>query len=165
MRIALLCALVGLACPAAGKKTEKVDVTAKSYQLHLPRGFVTLHDLYGGLHRLSVELATNDAARERGLMWRTKLADGEGMLFIFPDSEHHTFWMKNTLIPLDMIFIGEDDKVVGVVQNAEPRSLDPREVDGLSRYVLEVPAGWSQKAGIGPGSAVEIEGASMLPIE
>jgi uncharacterized membrane protein (UPF0127 family) len=63
--------------------------------------------------------------------------------------------MKNTLIPLDMIFIGGDHRVVGVVENAEPQTLTGRRVDGDSQYVLEINGGFSAKMGIQPGSEVE----------
>jgi hypothetical protein len=65
--------------------------------------------------------------------------------------------MKNTLIPLDLIFIGADLKVVGVVENAEPRTLNPRGVEAPSRYVLEVPGRWSAGAGVRPGTRVKLD--------
>ncbi|MBS1124806.1 MAG: hypothetical protein H6Q90_7034, partial [Deltaproteobacteria bacterium] len=65
-----------------------------------------------------------------------------------------SFWMRDTLIPLDMIFISKDRRVVGVVANAQPRDERSHGVDGLSRYVLEVNAGWSAKHGVARGTAV-----------
>jgi uncharacterized membrane protein (UPF0127 family) len=161
-------AVFALGCAASGRSpgSAKSDPTAKGYKgPKLPQGSVTLHDAYGGAHRLSVELAGDDASRERGLMWRSQLAPGTGMLFVFPEDENHSFWMKNTLIPLDMLFLADDGRVVGIVENAEPQSLDPRGVGQLSRFVLEVPGGWTAKNGVRPGSPAEIEGISMLPVQ
>jgi uncharacterized membrane protein (UPF0127 family) len=128
----------------------------------LPRGRVVLQDAFGGAHVVEVEVASTDATRAQGLMWREHLAPGQGMLFIFPIEEEHSFWMKNTLIPLDMIFITRDGKIVGIVEQATPRTLDPRTVGKPSTYVLEVPGGYSQKIGLRPGSKVELHGLAMV---
>jgi uncharacterized membrane protein (UPF0127 family) len=74
------------------------------------------------------------------------------MLFIFPSSRHLSFWMRNTLLPLDMFFIDSNWNVVGVVENAEPLTESPREVDGFSQYVLEVNAGFAKRHGLGAGA-------------
>ena len=111
----------------------------------------------GERHAVRVELARDDAERARGLMYREKLDDDAGMLFLFPVAEDHGFWMKNTLIALDMIFIGEDGRVVGVVENAAPRSLDLRSVGAPSRYVLEVNGGWAARRGVRKGDKVRFE--------
>ncbi|MFI5299470.1 MAG: DUF192 domain-containing protein [Polyangiales bacterium] len=105
----------------------------------------------GTAHELSVEIARSDAAHERGLMYRTSLADDFGMVFVFADPHHAVFWMKNTCVPLDMIFVGEDDKVIGVV-TAPRLNVEPREVPGFSRYVVEVAAGRARALGIGLGT-------------
>jgi uncharacterized membrane protein (UPF0127 family) len=107
---------------------------------------------------VSVEIAATDAARERGLMYRTALADGHGMLFVFPSAAEHAFWMKNTLIPLDLIFIAEDRRIVGIRAEAPPLSTAPIGVDAPSRYVLEVPGGFAARRGIAPGDVVELAG-------
>jgi uncharacterized membrane protein (UPF0127 family) len=105
-----------------------------------------------------VEIARTEPEREQGLMYREHLAPDAGMLFIFERPGPLTFWMKNTFIPLDMIFIGADRRVVGIVENAEPRTLTARRVPGLSRYVLEINGGLSAKLGIQTGSAVAFNG-------
>jgi uncharacterized membrane protein (UPF0127 family) len=102
-----------------------------------------------------VELARTDPERMRGLMFRQALPQGRGMLFLFEHSEKLKFWMKNTYIPLDMIFIDEGMKVVYVEENAEPLTLNPRGPEGDSRYVLEVPGGWAQAHGVEPGVKVK----------
>lgn len=141
------------------------DVTAKDYVMQpLPRAFVRLHDAFGGVHRVEVEVAATPDARTRGLMWRTELAAGKGMLFLFPEEEMQSFWMRNTLISLDMIFINSRMKVAGIAERAEPRTLTARSVGAPSQYVLEVPGGWSQSVGVTKGSAVEFEGVSQIQI-
>ena len=89
---------------------------------------------------------------------------GQGMLFVFPDEEVQRFWMRNTLIPLDMIFINSRGRVVGLVENAAPRSLLQRFVREPGRFVLEVPGGWSQSVGLVRGSTVRFEGLEHIPV-
>jgi uncharacterized protein len=125
----------------------------------LPRGKVRVADAFGGAKEVSIEIAQDDESRQKGLMFRERLADTEGMLFIFEREDRHSFWMKNTLISLDMLFIGRDLKVVGIVERAEPQTLDARAVNAPSLYVLEVPGGWASRMGVRPGAKVEL----MLP--
>lgn len=107
-----------------------------------------------------LELATDGPQRTRGLMFRPEMSDSWGMLFIYPVEDELTFWMKNTYIPLDMVFIDDSATVVGVVQNAVPHTLSSRKVDGRSRYVLEINAGLAERYGIAKGSKV---GFTHLP--
>jgi uncharacterized protein len=115
--------------------------------------------LSGGATRtVRVEVARTEVTRARGLMNRTDLAEDAGMLFVFPETERQSFWMKNTFIPLDMIFIDDAGRVVGIVEQAEPRSTAPRGVEAPSRYVLEVNGGWAARHGVRPGDQVRFEG-------
>lgn len=109
-----------------------------------------------------VEIARSDSERERGLMYRNHLDPDAGMLFIFERDAPLTFWMKNTFIPLDMIFIDHDRHVVGIVENAVPETETPRRVQGDSRYVLEVGGGLTRQWGIERGSAVDFEGVAPI---
>lgn len=104
-----------------------------------------------------VEVAADDETRQRGLMFRRHMADDAGMIFLFDEPEHQSFWMHNTYLPLDMIFIREDMSVLGVVENATPQTDDAREVPGESKYVLEVNAGFARRHGIGPGTQVRFD--------
>jgi uncharacterized membrane protein (UPF0127 family) len=124
----------------------------------LPRGIVTLEPPGGEPVSFRVEIAADDASRGRGLMFRRHLDADAGMLFVFDAEEPLSFWMRNTYLPLDMIFITADMRVLGVVENAEPLTDDPREVEGSSKYVLEVNAGTARRYGIGPGTPVRFEG-------
>jgi len=109
---------------------------------------------------LRVEVARTPADRERGLMFRETLAADSGMLFLFPQSGPMTFWMKNTLVDLDMLFIGGDKRIV-VIHRDVPRShlgapedTLPRR-SGTGRFVLELPAGASRRYGLKEGDLLD----------
>jgi uncharacterized membrane protein (UPF0127 family) len=106
----------------------------------------------------SLELAVTTPARTKGLMFR-RIADlppERGMLFIFPDETVHSFWMKNTLVPLDMIFVDASRTIVGIVANATPLTMEPRTVGKSSKYVIELVGGTAKKIGIAAGDKVEL---------
>lgn len=105
---------------------------------------------------LQVEVAADDPSRERGLMFRTQVPSGHGMLFVFARSANHTFWMKNTLVPLDMIFADSDLRIVGIVENAEPQTTSPRNPGAASQYVLEVAGGTAFAHGWRAGDRLEL---------
>jgi uncharacterized protein len=108
----------------------------------------------GAEYEFVVELAVTEEEHQQGLMFRRELARDHGMLFIFAADSDRSFWMKNTLIPLDMVFIGSAQEVVGVVHDAEPLTLTPRTVGKPSRYVLEINGGVATSMGIDVGSTV-----------
>jgi uncharacterized membrane protein (UPF0127 family) len=110
----------------------------------------------------SMEVVANDADRSRGLMFRRELQSNEGMLFVFPDEIKRSFWMKNTLIPLDMVFVSSDRKVVGILSHVPPLTEESRSVGKPSMYVLEFAGGTMRKFGIEAGASVLIDG--KLPI-
>jgi uncharacterized protein len=116
----------------------------------------------GRARTVRLEVVRTPADMARGLMFRERLGDDEGMLFVFPDSSEHVFWMKNTLLPLDMIFIDGAGSVVGVVERAEPQTLTPRTVGAPSRLVLEVIGGWSATHGVAKGDRVRFEGVEGI---
>jgi len=103
------------------------------------------------------ELALTPAVQEQGLMFRKELGADRGMLFVFPENTHTAFWMKNTLIPLDMVFIGSDRHIVSIVENATPQTTTPREAAGPYQYVLEIEGGRSQALGIQAGDKVDFD--------
>lgn len=103
---------------------------------------------------VSVEICADPESRNQGLMFRKHLEPGHGMLFLFPQEDIQTFWMKNTLIPLDMIFINGQHQVVGIVAKAEPLTLTGRQVEVPSQYVVEVPGGFAEQYGIVSGTRV-----------
>jgi len=93
-----------------------------------------------------------------GLQYRHELAAGRGMIFLFPAEAPQTFWMKNTPIPLDMIFIDHDRKIVGIVEQTTPFSLEPRSVGVPSQFVLEINGGLAKRYGIQAGDRVRFDG-------
>jgi uncharacterized membrane protein (UPF0127 family) len=100
---------------------------------------------------VAVEIAATPSQREFGLMYRRNLPDDSGMLFVFTRPAHQVFWMHNTPLPLDMIFVGADNRIIGIVADAQPESDRYLSVDGDSLYVLEVNAGFCQRHDIKPG--------------
>ena len=108
-----------------------------------------------GVHAFVVELATNDDERSRGLMFRKQLPEGRGMLFDFEHDQPVSFWMHNTYIPLDMIFISGDGHVIRIAENTEPLSDRLIPSGAPVRAVLEVIGGTARKLGIAPGDRVE----------
>lgn len=107
-----------------------------------------------------VEIADTPGKRELGLQYRRELAANRGMIFLFAHEAEQTFWMKNTPIPLDMIFINSDRRIVGIAEKAVPFSLDPRSVGRASQFVLEVNGGLSKRYGIKAGDSVRFQGFS-----
>src|ERR1044072_2234638 len=107
-----------------------------------------------GVQVFSVEMATTEQEKETGLMYRKELADGKGMLFDFSPEQQISMWMKNTYIPLDMIFIRADGRILRIAENTEPMSTRIISSGGLAKGVLEVIAGTAQKYGIQPGDRV-----------
>lgn len=107
-----------------------------------------------GVQVFSVEMATTDEERRTGLMYRKELPDGRGMLFDFSPAQEVSMWMKNTFIPLDMIFIGADGRILRIAENTVPQSTRIISSRGPAKGVLEVIAGTARKYGIAPGDRV-----------
>ena len=132
--------LIGLlvaAGPARPAERQTLEIASKS-----------------GVHAFSVEIADNDAEREKGLMYRKELPEGQGMLFDFEHEGPVGFWMKNTYISLDMIFIRGDGRILRIAENTEPFSTRIIPSGGPVRAVLEVIAGTARKFGLAPGDQV-----------
>ncbi|GAB2552681.1 DUF192 domain-containing protein [Rhodanobacter koreensis] len=116
-------------------------------------------ELHG--QHFSVELATNDASREHGLMMRTTLPADHGMLFVFPDTAPRGFWMKSTLIPLDILYFDADRRLVSMQLNTAPCKADPCPIypsSGPARYVLELSAGTAARIGARVADELKIAG-------
>lgn len=103
---------------------------------------------------IAIEIAQGDSARARGLMDRTSLPNRGGMLFFDDEERQQTFWMKNTLIPLDIIFIDADSQVVNVVKNTRPLSEDRVSSTGPAQFVLEVKAGFTDSYKVDSTTAI-----------
>jgi len=109
----------------------------------------------GQPHQLTVEVAATPEQQQRGMMFRESVAPDAGMLFPYDPPQMVAYWMKNTLIPLDLIFIGPDHKVIRVEANAVPYSEEPIPSGGTVAAVLEVGGGRAAELGIGPGAKVD----------
>jgi uncharacterized membrane protein (UPF0127 family) len=107
-----------------------------------------------GVHVFAVEIADTDQARAKGLMFRKEMPEGRGMLFDFHRDQEVSFWMENTYIPLDMIFIRGDGRILRIAENTEPLSTKLIPSGGPIRAVLEVIGGTARKLGIAPGDRV-----------
>lgn len=110
-------------------------------------------------HHFRVEIADNEADRERGLMFRTRLAADHGMLFIYPDARIRNFWMKNTLIPLDILFFDADKRLINISANTPPcKTADcPTYASSApAKYVLELNAGTAAHVHIAPRAMLKI---------
>ena len=105
-----------------------------------------------------VEVVQSEAKVERGLMYREHLPPDDGMLFLLDEEKEWKFWMRNTLVPLDIIFITRDMKVAGVSANAVPRSEKLLTVGVPSLFVVEVNAGWAAAHHVSAGSVVKFAG-------
>jgi hypothetical protein len=107
-----------------------------------------------GVHPFMVEMALTPEEQAKGLMFRRSLPEGQGMLFDFKEERELTFWMKNTYVPLDMIFIRGDGTILRIARNTTPLSEKMIPSGGPARAVLEVVAGTARKLGIAPGDRV-----------
>ena len=108
----------------------------------------------GKTHAFTVEIAATSAQQARGLMFRTELKDDRGMIFQFPEARMASFWMKNTVIPLDIIFIRADGKIENIAANTTPYSTDPVESTAPVTAVLELRGGLAAERGIQAGDTV-----------
>lgn len=101
---------------------------------------------------VNAEVVTSNKARQLGLMYRREMTDDQGMLFVFPDEQPRSFWMKNTYIELDIIYISSELRVVSVSKRARPLTMNKRNSEGPAKYVLEVNGGLADKWGLAAGT-------------
>ncbi|WP_380875079.1 hypothetical protein ACFB49_03210 [Sphingomonas sp. DBB INV C78] len=142
---ALLCAVPLSGCAAADDNTA-VTRTDGLVELSIATS--------GGKRAFLVEMARTDAEQARGLMYRTELAPDRGMLFPYDPPQPASFWMKNTLIPLDMIFIRPDGTIARIAENTVPESLEPVPSGEPVSAVLEIAGGNAAAQGIAVGDKV-----------
>jgi uncharacterized protein len=133
----IIFALFAAAVPAREAGQQTLEIATKS-----------------GVHVFAVEVVDNDADRAKGLMYRKELPEGRGMLFDFHREQEVSFWMQNTYIPLDMVFIRGDGRILRIAENTEPLSTRLISSGGPVRAVLEVIGGTARKLGIAPGDRV-----------
>jgi uncharacterized protein len=141
MRVLFLLAIMLAVTPAfAATKTERLVVETAA-----------------GERVFNVEVVRNDEERNRGLMHRKSLAEDAGMLFDYDPPQEVAFWMKNTLIPLDIIFIDNKGRIITIAENTTPLSLERIPSHGEARGVLEIKGGFAKKHGIKVGDRVRHE--------
>jgi uncharacterized protein len=148
MRFLWVCSIVAAAVASQG--------TAGAQSV-LPRGRVIFPD---GT-KVTVDIVDTEATRQRGLMFRTSLAPGEGMIFVFDLPGFYPFWMKNTLIPLDMLWLDPHAGVVSIASGVPPCKADPcpsYPPDADALYVVELVAGFARQHGVKVGDALKLEG-------
>ena len=121
-----------------------------------PQSTVTLYPQNGTALRVSVEIVDTNEKRALGLMYRQELPELHGMLFLFPRQEPQSFWMKNTPLPLDILFINSSLTIVSIAQNTTPFSEKVIPSDKPAQFVLEVNGGFCQRHGIAVGDHVEL---------
>lgn len=107
-----------------------------------------------GINLINAEVAANDAQRQQGLMYRTKMGMNEGMVFVFDDVNSQCMWMKNTLLPLSVAFIDANGKIVNI-EDMQPETLESHCSARPVKYALEMNLGWFAKRRIKPGTVVD----------
>ena len=161
MRNSVLAAALAIAAAAGCSAPQKAPAAPPPAAATGPR--VVLPD--GAA--IQVELATDDPTRSQGLMYRDHLADDRGMLFLFPESGEYPFWMKNTIIPLDMIWIDDRLRIVHVSANVPPCKADPcpnYPPNAVAKSVLELGAGVAAKHRLANGQVVRFEGMDNVVV-
>lgn len=150
-RRGLLAVLVLLTAACSSPLAAQAETPAPAQKLALAP--LKVETAKGAL-KFQVEIADTEPARNRGLMFRTSLADDRGMLFIFDEVQPATFWMKNTVIPLDIIFIKADGRILNIAPMATPYSEKVVPSAGPVKTVLELRGGRAAELGIQPGDKV-----------
>ena len=109
--------------------------------------------LSAGMHLIKAEVAANDPERQQGLMFRDKMANNAGMVFVFDTPNTQCMWMKNTLLPLSVAFLDADGKIINI-EDMEPQTLESHCSKKPAKYALEMNLGWFKQKNIKPGSAI-----------
>ena len=139
--------------PKAGKVTIKPKAP-----LFMEEGIAWFVNPNGDtISTISIEIAETKQEISKGLMHRKSMGENNGMLFIFPDTDYRSFWMKNTFIPLDVIFIKDDGVVDSFYKRTTPQSRNSMPSAGVAKFVLEVNGGYMDKHGIGTNSRLIFE--------
>ena len=153
MRASLLAtALLLVACTPQAASESGQPGPLPELDEHFGYGQVTVISDDGASHEFRVYLATEFEQQRRGLMFVRELPPDVGMLFIYESDAIRSMWMKNTYIPLDMVFARADGTVINVVSNTVPQTLDSHASTEPARFVLELNAGTARKLGIGKRS-------------
>ena len=159
--IAIILAIVFIAISvyqSGHKKTiaKRSSTVTKSAPVFRKDGNLSIHLLTRAIHvNIDIEIADEEPERMRGLMDRFTLPENAGMLFIFPEEELRSFWMKNTYISLDIIYINSDKEIVSIQKYTQPQSTSSIPSEKQAKYVLEVNAGFSDKYMLQTGDKID----------
>jgi len=135
--------------------TSTDQATEETEYKFMKEGSLTFTDsLNNPITTIDIEIADNDDDRQNGLMYRKSMETNQGMLFIFPLQEMQSFWMRNTLLPLDMIFVNADKKIITIHKNTKILSDQSYASTEPAQYVVEVCAGFSDKYSLKPGDKI-----------
>ncbi len=143
---------------ACGEKTQKMDAPSEEFAFRKEGDLRILQaETDSVLMRLDIEIADTEYETQTGLMYRKDMESEQAMLFVFESSGLHSFYMKNTLIPLDLLFVDEDLRIVTIHENARP--LDESGIPSRVpvKYVLEIKAGMSDLWGVAQGDRIQYE--------
>ncbi len=145
---------LGANCGSGGTKSQ--DSLSPS-PAGLPRTSVEIVNDEGQRLQINAEIASTPEQHSQGLMYRTSMSEDEGMLFVFDTERVLSFWMKNTYIPLDMIFIDSEHVIIDINHNAQPEDTVPFTSSAAALYVLEVNGGFCVAENINVGDSVEFD--------
>jgi len=151
--------LIFFSCNKTKKAKPNLDIPPKYVQKAEPV-FKHQADLWflaantDTLKQIKIELADNDKEREQGLMFRRSMKPDEGMLFVFDEERRQSFWMRETHIPLDIIFVNANKEIVHIAKNCTPYSLESIPSMEYAKYVVEVNAGFCNKFDIKLGNII-----------
>ena len=154
MALALAAAAISVSCVPSGGSPAASGSSGR------PQSGLATAELSSGDVLIVVELAVGPSEQETGLMHRKDLADGRGMLFVYDDDRRLSFWMKNTLIPLSIAYIGADG-TIKEIHAMQALSLAPVESERYVRYALEAPLGWFGRVGLRVGDRFDMSGATQ----
>jgi len=136
------------------KKDKKHESISTKIEFKHEGNLSLLDSTNSVIKEIKIEIANNDFERQTGLMYRKKMGTNKGMLFVFDKSEIKSFYMKNTYIPLDIIYIDANNTIINIVKNTEPLNKTSLFSDAPAKYVLEINAGLSDKWGVEKGGKI-----------
>jgi uncharacterized protein len=144
--------VIALAIFFMQKKTSQDSSTASPAPMFKKQGELTFIKNDGkSIVSIDIEIADDEVSREVGLMGRPVMGERQGMLFVFEEEQFASFWMRNTILPLDMIFINKQEQIVTIQKNTKPFSDESYAANALTMFVLEVNAGFAENYGIKEG--------------
>lgn len=141
-------------CKENKEENVKTPGPAQTYQFK-KQGVLSFYSDSIEIRQIDIEVADDDAERAQGLMNRPWMEESQGMLFIMEREERQSFWMRNTIIPLDIIYVSADKRIVSIAKDTQPFSEKGIPSAGPAKYVVEVIAGFSDKYGLKPGDRIE----------